>query len=131
MAKAHVAARFRRNTAIVMAGILALFTGVSLGSWAPALLPVLVIPALIAVWGWRSGTDASAAGLTIRAAFGSRSVPWSDVAHLEPAQGGRVNARLTSGALIELPAVSVGDIPALIAASGSAIEVEKEAVESQ
>src|SRR5689334_23016367 len=131
MAKAHVAARFRRNTAIVMAGILAVFAGVSLGSWAPALLPVLVIPALIAVWGWRSGTDASAAGLTIRAALASRRVPWSDVAHLEPAQGGRVNARLTSGAVIELPAVSVGDIPALIAASGSSIEVEKEAVESQ
>ena len=131
MAKAHVAARFRRNTAIVMAGILALFAGVSLGSWAPALLPVLVIPALIALWGWRSGTDASAAGLTVRAALGSRSVPWSDVAHLEPAQGGRVNARLMSGVVIELPAVSVGDIPALIAASGSSIEVEKEAVESQ
>jgi hypothetical protein len=123
MAKAHVTAKFRRNTAIVMAGILAVLAGASLGSWAPGLLPVLVIPALIAVWGWRSGTDASVAGLTIRAALGSRRVPWSDVAHLEPAQGGRVNAHLTSGAVLELPAVSVGDIPALIAASGSSIEV--------
>ena len=51
MAEAVVTVKFRRNTAIMMAGILGVLAGASLGSWAPLLLPVLVIPALIVVWG--------------------------------------------------------------------------------
>src|SRR5262245_60942221 len=121
MAKPPVTASFRRNTAIMMAAILAVFAGASLGSWAPALLPVLVVPALIGVWGWRSGTDAGPDGLNIRAAFGSRRIPWSDVSDLVPERNGRVSAHLVSGAVLELPAVAAGDLPALVAASGSAI----------
>ena len=121
MAKVPVTAKFRRNTAIMMAAILAVFAGASLGSWAPALLPVLVIPALIAVWGWRSGTDAGADGLTIRAAVGSRRIPWSDVSDLVPEASGRVSAHLHSGAVVELPAVGPDDIPTLVAAAGSSI----------
>src|SRR5262245_53342305 len=121
MAKPPVTASFRRNTAIMMAAILAVFAGASLGSWAPALLPVLVVPALIGVWGWRSGTDAGPDGLTIRAALGSRRIPWSDVSDLVPEPNGRVSAHLVSGAVLELPAVAASDLPALVAASGSAI----------
>ena len=121
MANAPVTAKFRRNTAIMMAAILAVLAGASLGSWAPRLLPVLVVPALIAVWGWRSGTDASADGLVIRATLGSRRVPWSDVTGLEPQPGGRVIAHLVNGNVLELPAVSADDIPTLVAAAGSSI----------
>jgi hypothetical protein len=121
MAKARATARFRRNTAIMMAAILAVFAGASLGSWAPALLPVLVVPVLIAVWGWRSGTDAGPEGLTIRATIGSRRIPWSDVSDLVKEPDGRVSAHLHSGAAIALPAVGPGDIPALVAAAGSSI----------
>ena len=121
MAKAHMTAKFRRNTAIMMAAILAVLAGASLGSWAPIFLPVLVIPALIGVWGWRSGTDASADGLVIRATLGSRRVPWSDVTDLEAQPDGRVIAHLTNGNVLELPAVSPADIPTLVAAAGSSI----------
>jgi len=119
------AARFRRNTAIMMAAILAVLAGASLGSWAPQLLPVLVIPALIAIWGWRSGTDADADGLVVRATLGSRRVPWSSVSGLVPEPNGRVSAHLTSGQVLELPAVAAGDIPALVAAAGSAIATDQ------
>ena len=124
MANAPGIAKFRRNTAIMMAAILAVLAGASLGSWAPRLLPVLVIPALIAVWGWRSGTDADAAGLVIRATLGSRRVPWSDVTGLEPRPDGRVIAHLVNGNVLELPAVSANDIPTLVAAAGSSIATE-------
>jgi hypothetical protein len=124
MAEAVVTAKFRRNTAIMMAGILGVLAGASLGSWAPLLLPVLVIPALIVVWGWRSGTDASADGLVIRATLGSRRVPWSDVTGLEPRPDGRVSAHLVNGNVLELPAVAANDIPTLVAAAGSSIARE-------
>src|SRR5215468_8527498 len=104
MSNAPVTAKFRRNTAIMMAAILAVLAGASLGSWAPRFLPVLVIPALIAIWGWRSGTDVSTDGLVIRAALGSRRVPWSAVEDLVP-DGRRVSAHLTSGNMVDLPAV--------------------------
>ena len=51
----------------------------TLGTWAPYLLPLLVIPLLVAVWGWRAGTDVGADGLTVRAALGNRRMPWSEV----------------------------------------------------
>jgi hypothetical protein len=120
MTHAPITAKFRRNTAIMMAAVLAVLAGASLGSWAPHFLPVLVIPALIAIWGWRSGTDVSADGLVIRATLGSRRVPWSAVANLVP-EGKRVNAHLTSGNMVELPAVTPGDIPAIVDAAGSSI----------
>jgi len=121
MAKAPVTTKFRRNTAIMMAAVLAVLAGASLGSWAPLFLPVLVIPALIAVWGWRSGTDASADGLVIRATLGSRRVPWSDVTDLEAQPDGQVIAHLANGNVLELPAVSAGDVPTLVAAAGASI----------
>ena len=123
MANAPVTAKFRRNTAIMMAAILAVLTGASLGSWAPLFLPVLVIPALVAIWGWRSGTDVSADGLVVRAALGSRRVPWSEVENLVP-DGRRVSAHLAGGKMVDLPAVAPSDIPTLIDAAGSSIGKE-------
>jgi hypothetical protein len=46
-------------------------------------------------------------------------VPWSDVAELVPQPDGRVAAHLTSGRMIELPAVRPDDLPTLVAASGT------------
>jgi len=88
-----------------------------------------VIPALIAVWGWRSGTDVSADGLVIRATLGSRRVPWSDVTDLEAQAGGRVIAHLTNGNVVELPAVSPSDLPTLVAAAGSSISKQPAAAQ--
>ena len=101
-----------------MAAIIALISGVTLGTWAPYLLPLLVIPLLIAVWGWRSGTDVDADGLTVRAAVGRRRIAWSEVTGILLDSDGRPAARLRSGRFVTLPAVTPADVPRLVAASG-------------
>nr|WP_275941237.1 PH domain-containing protein [Planosporangium flavigriseum] len=67
---------------------------------------------MIAVWGWRAGTDVSPAGLRIRALFGSRLVPWSHVSALVPADRKRVYAVLTTGRQVRLPAVGAAELAA-------------------
>ncbi len=118
MSKAEPTLRFRRHSAITVAAIIALISGVTLGTWAPYLLPLLVIPLLIAVWGWRSGTDVDADGLTVRAAVGRRRIAWSEVTGILLDSDGRPAARLRSGRFVTLPAVTPADVPRLVAASG-------------
>lgn len=111
--------RFRHSSAAAVAAIIVLLSGVSLGAWAPPwALVVLMAPLVVAVWSWRAGTDVDADGLTVRAALGSRHIPWSGVAGLVTGPRGRVSAQLTSGTAMVLPAVSPADLPRLIAASG-------------
>lgn len=118
MSKAEPTLRFRRHSAITVAAIIVLISGVTLGTWAPYLLPLLVIPLLVAVWGWRSGTDVGADGLTVRAAVGNRRIPWSEVTGIMLDSDGNPAARLSSGRFVSLPAVSPADLPRLVAASG-------------
>lgn len=114
-------ARFRHSSAITVAGVIAAIAGLSLATWAVYLLPLLLIPVAVAVWGWRAGTDADSGGLTVRATLGSRRIPWSEVNDLVTTPAGRVSATLSSGRAIDLPAVSPGDLPRLVAASGQSI----------
>ena len=44
--------RFRQNSAVTVAAVLAVIGGVSLAKWAVYLLPLLLIPLVVAVWGW-------------------------------------------------------------------------------
>ena len=81
----------------------------------PEPLPLLLVPLAVAAWAWRSGTDATPEGLTIRALFGRRRLPWARVAGFVP-EGRRVNAVLDGGAVLRLPAVTPGDVPALLVA---------------
>ena len=121
-------ARFRRNVSISIAGLVAFLgavpvatSGFGTGStpwWAYPLLLILLVPIAIGLWGWRSGTDADAAGVRIRAVFGSRRIAWSEIAQFQPDRR-RVNAVLVSGELVDLPAVTRADLPRLIAASGN------------
>jgi hypothetical protein len=113
--------RFRRSSAITVAAVITLLAGVSLFRWAPPYAAVLLlIPLGVAVWSWRSGTDADGAGLTVRAAVGRRRIPWSEVAGVIT-EDGQVSAQLTSGRAITLPAVGPADVGRLIAASGHGI----------
>jgi hypothetical protein len=102
-----------------VAAVITVIAGLSLGSWARALLPLLAVPAAVALWAWRSGTDVTPAGLTVRAAFGSRHVAWNDLYQIAPDSRGRVVAHLASGTAQTLPAVSPRDLPLLAAASPS------------
>jgi Bacterial PH domain len=109
--------QFRRSSALTVAAVIVAIAGLSLLTWAPYLVILLVIPLGVAVWSWRSGTDADESGLTVRAALGHRRIPWSDVAGVVT-EGDQVSAQLTSGRSITLPAVGATDVPRLVAASG-------------
>jgi hypothetical protein len=105
--------RFRHNSAITVAAVVALIATISVGSWQPYLLVLLVIPLAVAIWGWRSGTDVDADGLTVRAALGNRRLPWDTINVLTPA-GRQVVAVLTSGGQVVLTAVTPDDLPKLV-----------------
>jgi Bacterial PH domain len=105
--------KFRHNAAITVACVVAFFGAVPLATSRMYLLPIIGVPILVGVWGWRAGTDVSPAGLNVRALFGSRRVPWSHVTALVPADRWRVYAILTTGRRLRLPAVGAADLPKL------------------
>jgi hypothetical protein len=117
------AVRFRRSSALTVAALIAAIAAVPMLSVTPYLAILLVVPLFVALWSWRSGTDADESGLTVRTAVGRRTIPWTDVAGVV-AEGGQVSAHLTSGRAITLPAVGAADIPRLVAASGKEIEFD-------
>jgi hypothetical protein len=113
--------RFRHNSAVTVAAVLAVIGGLSLAKWAAYLLPLLLVPLAIAVWGWRSGTDVDANGVTVRAALGKRRMPWTEIAELNRDGRGRVTARLTSGRALRLTAVPASALAQVVAASGQTL----------
>ena len=113
--------RFRRSPATALAAVVFMIAALSVARWAPYLLVLLVIPAVVAMWAWRSGTDADQAGLTVRALLGSRRIPWSDVAGLVTDDKGTVSAQLNSGRAVPLPAVGRADLPRVVEAAGQDI----------
>jgi Bacterial PH domain len=86
------------------------------------LTPILLVPVALFVWVLRSGTDADGGGLTLRAIFSSRRVPWSAVRELSADDRGRAVALLEDGHAVPLPQVKLADLPRLVAASGRRIE---------
>jgi hypothetical protein len=108
--------RFRHSSAITVAGVIAAIAGISVATWQPYLLVLLVIPLSVSLWSWRAGTDVDADGLTVRAAIGQRRLAWSSVAGIEP-EGTRVVAVLDSGGRVVLTAVNPTDLPTLLAAA--------------
>jgi hypothetical protein len=110
--------RFRYSSAISVAAVIVMISGISLATWAPYLLPLLIVPFAVAVWGWRAGTDADRQGLTVRGALGSRRLPWPSITGLVTDARGGVSAQLTSGTAVKLTAVTPADLTRLVAASG-------------
>ena len=110
--------RFRHHSGLAIAGLVAFFGAIPVASYRWYLAPILLVPAAVAIWGWRAGTDADRTGLRLRALAGSRRVDWSRVRALAPDDRGRVHAQLDSGVAVRLPAVRAADLPRLIAASG-------------
>lgn len=89
------------------------------------LLPLLLIPLTIGVWGLRAGTEVSRNGLRLRALFGQRWIPWSRVAALGADPRGRAVAQLADGHQVRLPGVRAGDLPRLVAASGQELSTPR------
>jgi hypothetical protein len=109
--------KFRHNIGIAIAGLVAFFGSVPVATFRWYLTPILLVPLAVVVWGWRAGTDADADGVSVRALFGARRVPWSRITGLVP-DGRRVLAVLDGGGSVRLPAVAPADLPKLVAASG-------------
>ncbi len=112
--------RFRHHSGIAIAGLVALFGAVPFATARWYLAPVLLVPATVAVWGWRAGTDADESGVTVRALLGRRRLPWERITGFAPA-GRRVVAVLDGGATVALSAVTPADLPKLVAASGTTV----------
>lgn len=109
---------FRRNQAILVAAIVAFIGALPLASARWWLSWVLLLPLAVAIWAWRSGTDADPRELRLRALLGQRRIPWQQVAELTADRRGRALVRLDDGELLVLPAVRAGDLPRLVAATG-------------
>ena len=110
--------RFRYNAAITVAAGVAVIGTVPLATSRWYFAPLLLVPLAVAVWGWRAGTDANATGVRARALFGSRFLPWSRIDSIEVGERNRVYARTTADSALRLPAVTPGDLPRLVEASG-------------
>ena len=57
--------RFRHHTGLAIAGLVAMIGAIPLATVRWYLTPILLIPAAVAVWGWRAGTDADESGVTL------------------------------------------------------------------
>jgi hypothetical protein len=76
----------------------------------------LVIPLLAAIFIARTATIVNSAGITVRAAFGSRRLPWEQIRGLS-IDGNTVYAVLADG-LVRLPCVRIAHLAELARASG-------------
>ncbi|MFY1633430.1 PH domain-containing protein [Solwaraspora sp. WMMB335] len=114
--------RFRPHQAIMLAAVIGFVGSLPLASTRWYLLPILLVPLVIAIWAVRAGTDADDTGLRVRALLGQRRIPWSRVAELAADPRGRAVARLTDGDQVRLPAVRGTDLPRLVAASGQPLD---------
>jgi hypothetical protein len=116
--------RFRQHTAVAIAGLVATVGALPLATVRWYLTPILLVPAAVAVWGWRAGTDADESGVTVRALLGQRRLPWSRIAGFAPVGRRRVRAVLTGGGTVTLTAVTPADLPKLVAASGTELNAQ-------
>ena len=113
---------FRQPAALAIAGLIAAIGALPLLRASGWFFIVPLAAAVFAVWAWRSGTDATPAGLHVRALLGSRDIAWSRVEALVPVPRDKVAAALTDGKRVTLTGVRQQDLPKLVAASGNQLE---------
>ncbi|MER7419676.1 PH domain-containing protein [Micromonospora peucetia] len=113
--------QFRHHQAILAAAIVAFVGALPLAGARWYLLPVLLVPLAVAVWAWRSGTDADSHELRVRALLGQRRISWDRVVALAADPRGRAVARLDDGQRVPLPAVRGTDLSRLVSVTGQAL----------
>jgi hypothetical protein len=123
--------RFRHSSAITVAAVIAAIAAVPMLAASPWFAFIMLIPLAVGLWSWRSGTDADAEGLRVRAAFGSSRVRWREVEELAVDPRGKVFVRTTENGVIHLPAVPATQLPRLVAASGQELTSTPEETAAQ
>jgi hypothetical protein len=88
-----------------------------------ALLSLYLIPIALTAWLWRTGTDVDADAVTLHAVFGSRRVPWEDIAGLSVGRRGELSLALTDGRLLALPLARVRHLAVIARVSGGRLSV--------
>ncbi|SDM96737.1 PH domain-containing protein [Allokutzneria albata] len=108
------------KVALLPIALLALcMTPVAFG--APGLVAIYLVP-LALVWVvLRARTVVGSDGLVVRTASGSRRIEWGQVTSLHLGRPNKVSLVLNGGERLTLPAVRLGDLPALAKASGGAV----------
>jgi hypothetical protein len=86
----------------------------------------LLVPLIAIVFIARTATFVSADGIRVRAAFGSRTMPWSSVDGLSVT--GRAVYAVQHDGSVRLPCVRTSDLAALARASGGALPQVREPV---
>jgi hypothetical protein len=89
-----------------------------LAAYKPWLLLLFAIPLLVAAWVLRAGVDVDPEAVTVRALFGERRVPWTQVEGLRVRPRGAVDVVLRGGAAVRLPSVRARHLPLIAAGSG-------------
>ena len=82
----------------------------------PVLAVVYLVPVLVVVFIARAATVVDETAITVRAVFGSRRLPWSEVRGLSVT--GRSVYAVTRDGAVRLPCVRMHDLSAIAAASG-------------
>ncbi|MGH3645756.1 MAG: PH domain-containing protein [Micromonosporaceae bacterium] len=113
--------RFRHNIAIPLTGLAATIALVPLAGNLWYLSPLLLAGVLATAWGFRAGVDVDSGGLTVRALFGNRRLPWGEITGFG-IDGRRVYAVLPGDRTLPLPAVTAEDVPRLIEAGGQHLQ---------
>jgi len=108
------------RTALVAVFVLAVCV-LPLASSAPWLAVLWLLPLGAAGWVLRAGVDVDTGGLTVRAALGTRRLPWAEVAGLRVTDRGRLAAVLRGGGAVRLPVLRARHLPLVAAASGGRV----------
>ncbi|SHM29144.1 PH domain-containing protein [Cryptosporangium aurantiacum] len=112
-----VRVRFRQSFATVTAILLTAIGAFTIAGQDWVYTPVMAIPLLALWWVARTGVDIEAEQLTIRRAFGRRTLRWEEIEGFLSSRG-RVSVQLTEaagGEVLRLPAVTPSTLPRLIA----------------
>lgn len=93
---------------------------VSVDRW---LMLLLLLPAVAALYAWRTGVDFTAAGVTVHATLASIVVAWADVAGVEVRRGDQLWLVYRDGRLLRLPTLRARDLVRLHELTGGRLGV--------
>ncbi|MFC4000577.1 PH domain-containing protein [Prauserella oleivorans] len=112
---------FRIPATALLSVIILLFCVTPAAFALPGLQVLYLIPIGVTVWVIRTRTTATAEGLTVRTVFTTRTLPWSALKGLAITPKSKVQAVLSDGGKVALPAVRTRHLPVLSLVSGGRI----------